>query len=497
MPGACTPGDSQPCYAGPPGTQDVGLCAAGEQVCTPQGEWGPCVGEVLPAAESCVTPGDESCDGVDPCGGVGTYQWDRIFGVAGAENGLRVGFDGAGNVVLAGNATGNADLGGGLLASAGGTDIVLAKYGPDGVHLWSKRFGDAANQFNDGYGLHVDAAGEIVLTGDFEGKVDFGGGPLTAQSSGDLFLVKFSPAGAHVWSKAFKAPGGYAIPGAVARDKTGNILLGGYFLSQLDLGGGILNSAGQVDAFVGKFTPDGAHLWSQRFGDAEGQYVFGLAADVAGNVYMSGGFQGKIDPGTGPLVSAGQVDVFLARLNPAGTAAWGQRFGNAQSQVPRDLAIDAAGRVVIAGEMTGLVDFGGGMIGAASTRAFVAQYDSSGAHQWSHLVADAAAQPYGVAYDGLGQILVTGNFTGAVDFGGGDLIAEGSGDIYVLKLDGAGKHVWSKRFGDFQTQTGFDVAGSATGAVAFSGQFQSGVNFGGGPRTSQGGYDGFLAVFGP
>lgn len=494
--GECVPGDIQACYSGPADTQDVGQCAAGEQLCTPQGEWAPCIGEVLPAPENCVTPGDESCDGVDPCGGEGTYQWDRVFGGAGKENGLRVGFDGAGNIVLAGNATGNADLGGGNLAGAGGSDILLARYAPDGAHLWSKRFGDAANQFTDGFALHVDATGEVVLGGDFEGKVDFGGGPLTAQSWGDLFLVKFSPAGAHVWSKAFKA-GGYGVPGAITRDKTGNIVFGGYFLTSLDLGGGVMVSAGLVDAYVGKFDADGKHLWSQRFGDTEGQYVLGLVTDLAGNVYMSGGFQGTINPGNGQLVSAGDADVFLARLDPKGTAVWGKRFGDVKLQVPRDLAIDATGRLVISGEMQGTVDFGGGPIAAPSTRSFIAQYDGNGAHQWSKLVGDGSVQTYGVAHDGLGQVLVTGHFSGASDFGGGKLTSEGSNDIFALKLDAAGKHVWSRRFGDFMSQTAFDIAGSSTGSVAITGQFQGGVNFGGGPSTSKGDFDGFLAVFGP
>ena len=497
MPGDCTPGATQPCYSGPPGTLDVGLCSAGEQVCTPRGEWGPCLGEVLPAQDDCLTPGDESCDGVDPCGGTGTYQWDHEFGSIGKENGLRIAFDGAGNVVLAASSNKDIDLGGGILTGAGGFDVILARFAPDGAHLWSKRYGDAANQFTDGYALHVDATGEIVLSGDFEGKIDFGGGILSAQSTGDLFLVKLTASGQHVWSKAFPASNGYAVPGAVTRDKTGNILLGGYFLTGLDLGGGVLASAGLVDAFVGKFDADGKHVWSQRFGDAEGQYVLGLVTDLAGNVFMTGGFQGKINPGNGALVSAGNADIFLARLDPKGTAVWGKRFGDPGVQVGRDLAIDAAGHLVITGETEGSVDFGGGAITVPSSRGYVAQYDSNGAHQWSHIVGNGDVQSRAVAYDGPGQLLLTGNFSGSVDFGGGPLASEGSGDIFALKLDNAGKHVWSKRFGDFQTQIGFDIAGSTTGNVAITGQFQSGVNFGGGPSTSKGDFDIFIAAFGP
>jgi hypothetical protein len=60
----CVPGSSAPCYSGPPGTAGVGSCTAGLQTCDASGlAYGPCVGEVIPAAEDCDTPADENCDG--------------------------------------------------------------------------------------------------------------------------------------------------------------------------------------------------------------------------------------------------------------------------------------------------------------------------------------------------------------------------------------------------------------------------------------------------
>ena len=493
--GACEPGETQPCYSGPDGTQDVGLCAAGEQSCTPQAEWGPCLGEVVPAAESCATPGDESCDGVDPCGGDVAYQWDHVFGANGPDAGLRVAFDGAGNVVLAARATSDIDLGGGVLVGKGLTDVILGKFAPDGTHLWSKRFGDPAEQFNDGHDLTVDAAGEIVLTGNFHGKVDLGGGLLDAQGMSAPFLAKFSPAGAHVWSKAFYTDGQVG-PFGLARDKDGNILIGGQYSTSVDLGGGTMFSAGGLDAFVGKFDADGKHEWSQRFGDPQNQAVYGLVVDAAGDVYIGGTFTGAINPGNGPLISAGGEDVFLVRLDSNGTAVWAKRFGDPGYQAMFGLAIDAAGRVLLTGEMQGKVDLGGGALNSPSVTSFIAQYESDGTHKWSRLVAVGEAWASAAAYDGLGQILLTGSYTGMVDFGGGMLVSQGLDDIYALKLDSGGKHLWSKSFGDFKSQAGFDIAGSSTGTIAITGQFEGGVNFGGGPSISKGNYDGFIAVFG-
>lgn len=66
---ACEPGvDLQSCYPGPPGTEGVGICQAGQRTCNAQGTgWGPCIGYVLPEAEfaagNCGNGIDDDCNG--------------------------------------------------------------------------------------------------------------------------------------------------------------------------------------------------------------------------------------------------------------------------------------------------------------------------------------------------------------------------------------------------------------------------------------------------
>ena len=71
--------------------------------------------------------------------------------------------------------------------------------------------------------------------------------------------------------------------------------------------------------------------------------------------------------------------------------------------------------------------------------------------------------------------------------------AVGGDDIYVAKLDGAGKYLWSRRFGDSLVQTAKSVAASKDGNVLLAGNHDGIVDFGGGPRTNTGGPDAFLA----
>ncbi|MEZ4297032.1 MAG: MopE-related protein [Polyangiaceae bacterium] len=65
----CTAAETQSCYGGPAGTQGVGTCKAGKQVCA-DGKFGECVGSVVPTGETCDNPGaDDDCNGkVDDLG---------------------------------------------------------------------------------------------------------------------------------------------------------------------------------------------------------------------------------------------------------------------------------------------------------------------------------------------------------------------------------------------------------------------------------------------
>ncbi len=86
----CTFGESEPCYSGPPGTEGVGICRAGERHCLEDGTWGPCWGEVLPMDEEICDGQDSTCNGIVdegcPC-----QPGEERFCYAGPEGTLNVG----------------------------------------------------------------------------------------------------------------------------------------------------------------------------------------------------------------------------------------------------------------------------------------------------------------------------------------------------------------------------------------------------------------------
>jgi hypothetical protein len=369
----------------------------------------------------------------------GTHQWSQRFGVTDHQYAMSVATDPDGNVYVAGYFSGTVNFGGVDLVSAGGDDIFIAKFDPTGVHQWSQRFGDAVNQYC--YSVATDAAGNVYLPCGFTGTVDFGGGVLTSAGSSDIALAKFSPAGVHQWSQRFgdtNAQYGFSA----ATDPSGNVYLGGWFAGTVNFGGTALSSSGGFDVCLAKFDGAGVHQWSKRWGSPDSQYLQCVTTDAFSNVYLTGHYFGGINFGLGPMPSAGGDDIYLAKLDAAGAPLWARRFGDATSeQYGYALSTDASGDVYLAGYTRGTVNFGGGDLpGGNDYDAYLARFSAAGAHRWSARYGDTVNQAaFGVATDGENDVYLAGYVIGSVDFGTGTITSAGIEDVFLAKFSSFGE----------------------------------------------------------
>jgi hypothetical protein len=136
-------------------------------------------------------------------------------------------------------------------------------------------------------------------------------------------VAKLAPDGSHLWSKRFGSTGG-DVGNFVTVDSGGNVLVTGYFQGAVDFGGGALTSAGKNDIFLTKLSSvDGSHLWSRSFGSTEDDFGYGLAVDGVDNVLLAGSFKITVDFGGGPFTSQGDADIIVAKFigNVSGPAA--------------------------------------------------------------------------------------------------------------------------------------------------------------------------------
>jgi hypothetical protein len=362
------------------------------------------------------------------------------------------------------------------------------------AHSWSKRFGGA--KWDHGAAVAVDTGGNLYLTGGLTGPTNFGGGILGPGGNlEDVFVASFTPAGQHRWSKVFGGSSGNSWNwghDVTVDGSSGNVYLAGHYFGTMDLGGGSLPGMGLEDIFIASYTSAGQHRWSVAAGDSDEDYGRGVALDASGNVYITGDFLYSVDLGGGKVTVAGS-GIFVASYTSAGQHRWSKTFGGSGWDSGRDVAVDSSGNVYITGDFEGTMDPGGGSLTASSKDIFIASFASSGQHRWSKRFGGSGEdQGNSVEVDVSGNVYLTGRFQGSADFGSGPLTSAGGADIFVAVCNPQGQYHWSKRFGGTTNDEGRGVTVDPSGNVYVTGRFQGSVDFGGGPLTSAGDYDIFV-----
>ena len=161
-----------------------------------------------------------------------------------------------------------------------------------------------------------------------------------------------------------------------------------------------------------------------------------VATDVANNIYIA-------------FVRGGQV--FLDKLDPTGALLFEVPLPPCDPGV-RSIAVAHDGRIAVSGPGLGtlVLDANGGQVLARTYDGFV-------------------------AFDTLGDLLVTGAFAGTVDFGDGPVTAVGPTDAFILALAPTGALLWKHVISDPPAmaggQRGTGIAVGPDGSIAAIGEF--------------------------
>lgn len=498
---------NQLCAAGEGNCSNDGQCQAGLRCTTGAGvKFGFPSNIAVCVAPTCSNgvrdPGEDGVDcggGCGACPPTGSYLFDRTFGGA-SEDLLRgVAIDSSGNVYAIGYFIGTVDLGGGPLVSAGGRDVVIASWTSDGTLRWANRYGGTTDQI--GLGIAVDSAGAVLVTGYFQSTIDFGTGVLTAPGTGQqaIFLAKLSSSGSAIWANSYGDPVNNQQGWALATDGT-DIVLTGQYRSTVDLGGGNLPTATDWRIFVARFDGSGAHQWSEGYGEgAVRAHCRSVAIDSSGNIVLGGQFRnGSLDFGGGAMSNPDPLlyDGFVVRLAGSGTVSWQRQFGDGSDQHVRFVGVDPAGRIAVGGYAQGTIDLGcGTLTSGGGWDAFWGQLAPDGSCNWSNILGGAGDQFIdAMVVDNFGNIYVGGDFERSLGFTCQPIRSDGARDGWFASFGPSGSCRWARRFGGPGAQRVYAIA-SGSNRTYVVGGFEQGANFGGGVRTSAGGFDAFLARY--
>jgi hypothetical protein len=441
--------------------------------------------------------------------------WSKRFGDSQRQKGNRVAIDASGNVFLSGIFGGTIDLGGGPFKAEGQYDGFIAKFNPSGKLLWSQHLKptqitwDAGIEkptgplYVDHLAFSVDLSGNVFIAGISAGSIDFGGQKVDLNAN-SAFMARYDSQGKLLWARRIGGQSAFDSfkIASIAAAPTGNLVLCGTFSGNLDLGGGPLQ--GQV--YWATLDPSGAHLFSKgfkidqaAFAPAEGNF---LAVDPSGNSFITGMFYGNADFGGGNRTGA----FYVVKLSTTGSHIWSKGFGTKDSLTFASIAIDSAGSVLLGGEMSATLDFGGNPLQTSAANdgdLFLAKLDSAGNHLWSKRFGGSSGTEFAtnVCVDAKKSISLIGNATGPIDFGGGLLSGTGNKndeDVVLAKFDSAGQHLWSMRSApDPSSQSGTGIACESAGSLFITGGFFAHLDLGFGTLNSAGDMDLFLARITP
>jgi hypothetical protein len=387
----------------------------------------------------------------------GALLWARRMGGSSQDLSYAITVTADGSVYTCGSFQSSADFdpgpGTSYLTAAGGLDGFVSKLDSQGNFIWAKRVGGTGS--DSVFGMKVAANGSVYLTGTFTGTADFDPSAatfnLTSYGGNDVFVVKLDSAANFVWACQMGGTGSENGNGvAIASD--GSIVISGDFTGTADFDPGAdtynLTSAGLTDTFVAKLTAAGALVWARGMGGTDVQSNFRLAIASDDSVYTTGYFAGTADfnPGDGVfnLTSVGSDDIYVSKLDAAGSFMWADRVGGVNTDMALDIAIAADDSAFLTGYFVGAADFDPSadtftMTSAGAFDNFILKLDSDGSFAWTRrLGATLYAEGDAISLAADGCVYTIGNFGGVADFDPGsgtyNVTSSGTTDFFVSKI---------------------------------------------------------------
>lgn len=312
----------------------------------------------------------------------------------------------------------------------GDDDIWIVKLTSTKEVEWQRRLG----------GMYKDIACQGQQTGDggyiitgWSNSID--GGVSGSHGGIDIWILKLRSDGKIQWKNCF---GGSEddFPKCVRQTTDGGYIIAGYTNSD---NGNVSKNNGRTDIWVVKLKPNGNINWKKCLGGSKNDYSYSIRETPDGGYILAGGTYS----GDGNVTeNRGSSDLWIVKLSDSGKIEFQRSFGGSNYDIASDILLTNDGGYIIAGS-TQSTD--GDVTGNhGSVDGWVLKLNSSYEIEWQKCYGGSNRDFFDYFLPAEnGYILAGGSLSHDGDVTGN----YGQKDIWIVRIDTAGKIEWQKNYG--------------------------------------------------
>ncbi|MFM2206269.1 MAG: hypothetical protein RL213_244 [Bacteroidota bacterium] len=369
---------------------------------------------------------------------MGTLNWLRQAGGPSNDVSASIVTTPSGESYITGWFSGTCDFDDSLVVSNGSLDMFVAKYDASGTIRWVRHGGGPLDDYGNRLALSLE--GGVTLAGSFKDTLDADGLQLVSLGNRDALLCHYDSDGQIVWVHGVGGAGEDRAYGII-QSVDSSYFFTGMFTGNVSFGAVQLTCNSFFGTYVAALDLHGSPLWAVKADAGANDFSrgFGIERDQQGNVYVNGYFSGSLRIGAATLVASGgqyDIDAFLFKLTPAGSLVWARKDGGDGNDEAQDMCINATGEIVSIGFFADSARFSPFTISSAGlSDLFIARYDTAG-----NLIAvngyggTGNEYGYGITGDAVGNLFMTGVFTGSSLFGTYSFTTAGGNDAFIAAV---------------------------------------------------------------
>lgn len=383
----------------------------------------------------------------------------------------------AGDIIIVGIMNGKVNFGSGLILDVQNREGFIAKYNNAGICKWAMEA--MVSSFSSAFNLCTDKDTNIIITGYFTGPAEFNNGTILEGSG--FFIAKYDRSGNCLW--ATKADPNAESGSAVETAENNEIYVAGQFMAEADWGTGEVGSNGLRDVFLAKYSLDGVCEWVATDGGPYSEdYALDITVVKGDGVYVSGIYCG--DP-----QDVSKNGALFSKYDFDGNEQWRKVIVGNNSKMYNSgnaLCHDSKNNLYLAGRFNGMTDFGNGIMltpqFSGDQNAFISKWKPDGTCQWAKsLGTNGNDKCTSLCINKNDMVYTTGYFYGQI--APEDSIfnkSNGLSDIFILRLDENGNIDWAYSAGGKNDDAGYGIASDMKSGVYATGIFLENVDFGNG-----------------